>query len=86
MALPWIIRLKTFLTALRTLCRSLILTTKDWLLCLGSYREQCNQSKQSGTCGSHKPPVPVKGFQAIRAIAAQKHNEGQVARANQMSP
>lgn len=45
MALPWIIRLRTLLTTLRTLCSSFVLTTKDWLLCLSGYRKQCNQCK-----------------------------------------
>ena len=32
-----------------------------------------------------EPPGPVKGVQAIRAIAAQKRNVGQVARASHLS-
>ena len=38
-----------------------------------------------GTGGSREPPVPVKRVQAFQAIAARKHNVGQVVRANHLS-
>ena len=40
---------------------------------------------QFGTGDSREAPVPLKGVQAIRAIAARKHNLGQVVRAKHLS-
>ena len=56
-----------------------VLTQGVFYLCYSCSKIQC------GTGGSREPPVPIKGVPAIRAIAARKHNLGQVVRANKLS-